>query len=409
MSDFYNRFDTETLGARHDDHYRTVFQVDRDRVLYSGAFRRLQNKTQVFKSGAHDFYRTRLTHSLEVAQIGRSIVHFINKTVFKESAVDVDLVEGICLAHDLGNPPYGHPGEAMLNDLMKEAGGFEGNAQTLQIITEQLHEDPEGDEGMKPSRAFIDGILKYKVLWSDRTKESKFLYDDQSKYLDFVNDGKPHHPERSLECQIMNWADDVAYSLHDLSDGYLAGFVTRKEIERWAAENDLNKDEQQYLGTVIQKLDHREDFDRYLASRTGKFIEGTKVIERTHPLALKTNRYKYGIEIDPEIEAENSLYKRLAVDLIFRSPQLEQLEFKGRYILERLFTTFLQGGPEHFSLNEKILPSVLREKLKHIDKNDYVAIARMVCDYFSEQTDISLPKVYKRLFDPDYGTFYDIV
>jgi len=409
MSDFYNHFDTQTLGDRHDDHYRSVFQVDRDRVLYSGAFRRLQNKTQVFKSGAHDFYRTRLTHSLEVAQIGRSIVHFLNKTVFNDNAVDVDLVEGICLAHDLGNPPYGHPGEAMLNDLMREAGGFEGNAQTLQIITEQLHEDPEGDQGMKPSRAFIDGILKYKVLWSDRTKESKFLYDDQDKYLAFVNGGKERHPERSLECQIMNWADDIAYSLHDLSDGYLAGFVTQREIERWASEQELSKEETAYLDTVIKKLDHREEFDRYLASRTGKFIEGTKVVERSHPLAVKSNRYKYGVEIDPGVEVENNLYKRLAVDIIFRSPQLEQLEFKGRYILERLFKTFLQGGPEHFSLNEKILPNVLREKIKLIDKNDYIAVARMVCDYFSEQTDISLPKVYKRLFDPDYGTFYDIV
>ena len=210
MSDFYNSFDTQTLETRHDDHYRTVFQVDRDRILYSGAFRRLQNKTQVFKSGAHDFYRTRLTHSLEVAQIGRSLVHFINKTVFKQAAVDVDLVEGICLAHDLGNPPYGHPGEAMLNDLMRQAGGFEGNAQTLKIIAEQLHEDLEGDQGMKPSRAFVDGVLKYKVLWSNRIKESKFLYDDQVKYLDFVNDGNTHYPETSFECQIMNWADDVA-------------------------------------------------------------------------------------------------------------------------------------------------------------------------------------------------------
>ncbi len=409
MSDFYNRFDTETLGRRHDDHYRTVFQVDRDRVLYSGAFRRLQNKTQVFKSGAHDFYRTRLTHSLEVAQIGRSIVNYLNKTAFRASAIDVDLVEGICLAHDLGNPPYGHPGEAMLNDLMRDAGGFEGNAQTLQIITEQLHEDPEGDQGMKPSRAFIDGILKYKVLWSDSGKKNKFLYDSQRTYLDFVNGGTVHHPERSLECQIMNWADDVAYSLHDLSDGYLAGFVTRKEIERWISEHEPGKDEAGYLDTVIKKLDHREDFDRYLASLTGRFIEGARLVERTHPLSAKSNRYHYAIEIDPEVEVENSLYKRLAVDIIFRSPQLEQLEFKGRYILERLFKTFLQGGPEAFTLNEKILPNSLREKVKQIDRNDYVAVARMVCDHFSEQTDISLPKIYKRLFDPDYGTFYDIV
>jgi dGTPase len=409
MSDFYHRFDTETLGERHTDSYRSVFQVDRDRVLYSAAFRRLQNKTQVFKSGAHDFYRTRLTHSLEVAQIGRSIVNYINKYFFGENAVDSDLVEAICLAHDLGNPPYGHSGEAMLNDLMREAGGFEGNAQTLKIITEQLHEDNEGDSGMKPSRAFVDGILKYKVLWSDSNKSGKFLYDSQRKYLDFVNGGKAHYPERSLECQIMNWADDVAYSLHDLSDGYLAGFVTRREVEIWAAGQSLNGEEKRCLDVVMQKLKQREDFDRFLASRTGKFIEGVNVIERSHCLSEQSKRYRYGIEIDAAVKHENTLYKRLAVDLIFRSPQLEQLEFKGRYILKRLFEAFLQGGPGNFSLNRAILPTVLREKIKHIDDSDYVAVARIICDYFSEQTDISLPRIYKRLFDPDYGSFYDLV
>jgi len=409
MPEFYNSFDRETLGKRHRDRYRSVFQVDRDRVLYSGAFRRLQNKTQVFKSGAQDFYRTRLTHSLEVAQIGRSIVNYLNKTNFDYPALDSDLVEAICLAHDLGNPPYGHPGEAMLNDMMREAGGFEGNAQTLKIITEQLHEDPEGYQGMKPSRAFIDGILKYKVLWSGSDKKGKFLYDVQKVYLDFVNGGETHYEGRSLECQIMNWADDVAYSLHDLADGYLAGFVTRREIDAWAGEQQLRPEESRCLDTVMEKLGHREDFDRFLASRTGRFIEGIRLEERDHPLAERTRRYGYALVVDPGVKTENALYKRLAVDIIFRSPQLEQLEFKGRYILKRLFTTYLQGEPGNFRLNRKILPSALREKVKRIDAGNYTAVARMICDHFAEQTDISLPKIYKRLFDPDYGTFYDIV
>jgi dGTPase len=409
MSDFYNSFDTETLGKRHTDHYRTVFQVDRDRILYSGAFRRLQNKTQVFKSGAHDFYRTRLTHSLEVAQIGRSIVHFLNKTVLKTTAIDVDLVEGICLAHDLGNPPYGHSGESMLNELMRDAGGFEGNAQTLKIITEQLHEDPENEQGMKPSRAFLDGILKYKKLWSESDKKGKFLYDDQLVYLDFVNGGNQRYPERSLECQIMNWADDVAYSLHDLSDGYLAGFVTKRQIENWAKGHDIDSAQSMQIETILQKLHQRDDFDRFLAMETGRFIEGIRLVQRDHPLAKKSLRYQYGIEIDPAIKAENELLKRLAVDIIFRSPQLEQLEFKGRYIIRRLYETFLQGDRQVFKINERILPSVLRDKIRFIDREDYVAAARMICDYFAEQTDISLPRIYKRLFDPDYGSFYDIV
>lgn len=409
MNGFYQEFDTETLGKRHSDPYRSVFQVDRDHVLYSAAFRRLQNKTQVFKSGAYDFYRTRLTHSLEVAQIGRSIVNYINKTQFDNAAVDSDLVEAICLAHDLGNPPYGHSGEALLNDVMQNAGGFEGNAQTLQIISEQLHEDPEGDSGMKPSRAFLDGILKYKILWSDSNKKGKFLYDNQRKYLDFINGGSRHYEGRSLECQIMNWADDVAYSLHDLSDGYLAGFVSRRDVENWAKDQSLSSLEGVILEQVIEKLGQREDFDRFLASRTGKFIEGLQIRERKHPLASRSNRYRYEITISKAVQSENTLYKRLAVDIIFRSPQLEQLEFKGRYILKRLFETYLQGGPGDFRLNRAILPAALRDRLKHIKDPDYATVARLICDYFSEQTDISLPRIYKRLFDPDYGSFYDFM
>ena len=122
MSDFYNAFDTETLEPKSLSDYRSIFQMDRDRILHSIAFRRLQNKTQVFVSGDYDFYRTRLTHSLEVGQIGKSIVNYFNHNILKEPAIDVDLMEGICLAHDIGNPAFGHAGEAKLNELMKTHG-----------------------------------------------------------------------------------------------------------------------------------------------------------------------------------------------------------------------------------------------------------------------------------------------
>ncbi|MDD3807596.1 MAG: dNTP triphosphohydrolase, partial [Candidatus Marinimicrobia bacterium] len=150
FSDFYNDFDCETLEPRGKSDYRSVFQIDRDRILYSAAFRKLQSKTQVFLSGIYDFYRTRLTHSLEVAQIGRSIANVLNQNFFKENALNFDLIEGICLTHDIGNPPFGHAGEAALNELMHEAGGFEGNAQTLKIITEKILDAGESNKGMKP-------------------------------------------------------------------------------------------------------------------------------------------------------------------------------------------------------------------------------------------------------------------
>ncbi|MFZ4595859.1 MAG: dGTP triphosphohydrolase, partial [Verrucomicrobiaceae bacterium] len=170
MSSLYAAFDTENLHARRppEGEHRSAFQIDRDRILHSPAFRRLQGKTQVFYSflvGEYDFYRTRLTHSLEVAQVGRSICAWLQKTsplLQGTAAVDADLVEAACLAHDLGHPPFGHTGERALHHLMKDYGGFEGNAQTLRLLTCTLYGD--GREGMNPTRAFLDAILKYKTL-----------------------------------------------------------------------------------------------------------------------------------------------------------------------------------------------------------------------------------------------------
>ena len=167
-NNFYNEFDYECLQRRERD-YRTPFQQDRDRIIYSFAFRRLQAKTQVFMSGEYDFYRTRLTHSIEVAQIGRSICNYLQRkcpVLAEDFYVDPDLVEAACLTHDLGHPPFGHAGESLLNKMMRPFGGFEGNAQTLRIITESIYTRHGRRQGMNPTRAFIDSILKYKTLFS---------------------------------------------------------------------------------------------------------------------------------------------------------------------------------------------------------------------------------------------------
>ena len=161
---FYTAFDTERLtGKTNEGDYRTPFQIDRDRVLHTPAFRRMHSKTQVFWSGEYDFYRTRLTHSLEVAQIGRSICHWLqvsSEPLSPECFIDPDLVEAVCLSHDLGHPPFGHAGERSLNHFLGPYGGFEGNAQTLRMLTERIFSQRR--KGMDPSRAFLDGILKYK-------------------------------------------------------------------------------------------------------------------------------------------------------------------------------------------------------------------------------------------------------
>ena len=180
LNGFYNKFDVESLERREPDDYRTPFQTDRDRIIYSSAFRRLQAKTQVFLSGEFDFYRTRLTHSLEVAQIGRSICSFLKQTspfLDDNFSVDPDLVEAICLTHDIGHSPFGHAGERTLHHLMKQYGGFEGNAQSLHIIVDTIYPGLDSRRGMNPTRAFMDGIFKYKRLFrEDPEALNQFIY-----------------------------------------------------------------------------------------------------------------------------------------------------------------------------------------------------------------------------------------
>jgi len=346
---FYNDFDQAELEPSAGD-YRSTFQRGRDRLIHNASFRRLQAKTQVFLSGEYDFYRTRLTHSIEVAQIAGSIARYLNTSsplLRPDFHIDYALVESAALAHDIGHPPFGHAGEGRLHTLMRHWGGFEGNAQTLRLITEIIFTSGRRRRGLNPTRAFIDGVLKYKTLfgeWDDPVKH--FIYDDQKQYLDFVFDGRAFPAEltpgkarngfRSLECQIMDWADDTAYGLNDLVDSANAGFITIGKVSRWAADQELSRDQSRILDDLITALGEG-DLERAMNRKIGVFVESCTLIERENFMSGVTNRYRYGITLAPEVVAEQQLYARLAVGLVFRSPQVCQLEYKGGHMLERLY------------------------------------------------------------------------
>lgn len=338
---FYTPFDEQILGSRRPDPAppRSEFERDRDRVIHSYAFRRLQAKTQVFKAGEYDFYRTRLTHTIEVSQIGRSICAFLNRSSAnrlreEEFYVDPHLVEAICLAHDLGHPPFGHAGERILNKLMDQFGGFEGNAQTLRLLTETIWHARPGREGMSPTRAFIDGVLKYKTTRSCAGTENQFVYDKQEEYINLVHLGLPEgfRNHKSIECQIMDWADDIAYSMGDFVDGAHARFITAEGLDKWKSKWRHEK----LVDSLIEALSE-DELSNFAARKIGDFIRACDLVDSGLPQTERTNRYRFGLAVSNNGRAEQKCLSQISKDLVFAHPAVQQLEYKAQGMIEQLF------------------------------------------------------------------------
>lgn len=420
INKFYNDFDTQRFEENNKD-YRTPFEIDRDRILHTPAFRRLQAKTQVFTAGEYDFYRTRLTHSLEVAQIGRSITNYLNRTsgFFNEIDffIDPTLVEAICLAHDLGHPPFGHSGEKKLNEMMLNYGGFEGNAQTMRLLTETIHSGSPHRKGINPTRALMDGVAKYKELYSNSPdKQRFFLYDNQRSILEFILVdydsvlGKfapgSVNTFKSIECEIMDWADDIAYSVTDIVDGIRAGYLDERRVRQWfnEQENDYQAANQMHFNKVIGEITSGEIY-RKVAFSLNEFIFGTS-IQRRVPLAeIDSNRYSYSVFVQPEIRAESQFYKKLANDLIFLSPQIQQLEYKAEWMIEKLFLTFFEQSKKPDGM--KILSDRYLKMVEAVDSDEEKA--RVITDYISGMTDKYAIRIFDRMFRPGYGSLADLV
>lgn len=422
---FYGAFDQETCGGARRPDYRSCFQVDRDRVIHAHAFRKLQSKTQVFLSGEYDFYRTRLTHSMEVAQIGRSICTWLlsrGAPLEPDFFIDSDLVEGVCLSHDLGHPPFGHSGERTLQELMLRHGGFEGNAQTLHLITETMFQNECGVRGMEPTRGLMDGVLKYKRLYREHEAPPRnhFLYDPQVIYRDFVFGGST--PEsliragealnrfKSVECQIMDWADDAAYSLNDIVDGVRAGFMTIERIESWAAESGIDPECQLWLDRLFAAI-RGDRLEEEFSQKIGAFIKACRLKERAanNPMAARTNRYRFELVVAPEAEREAAFYKRMANDIIFESPQLQQMEHKARKILFDLWEAAWRNYVEPGAKGSRVIRLLPPRAGRLVDAETTEAgKARRICDWLAGMTDGMVVRIYRRLHDPDFGSLRDL-
>lgn len=417
---FYNAFDSQEWGSSRKTDYRSPFQIDRDRIIHAHAFRKLQSKTQVFLSGEYDFYRTRLTHSMEVAQIGRSICHYLRSRggpLQDDFYIDDDLVEAACLSHDMGHPPFGHSGERTLQELMKRRGGFEGNAQTLHLLCETMYQNETGVRGIQPTRALIDGVLKYKKLYTEFATPplNHFIYDGQAPVRAWVFGGEKMpgalmreealNEFKSVECQIMDWADDAAYSLNDIVDGVRAGFLTVERIERWAATQAIGAAEQRHLDTLFDAL-KKDRLENVFSKKIGNFIQACRLKERDNFMAEKTNRYKYDLIVAETARTEATFFKQMANDIIFESPQLAQLEYKARVILTALFNAIWANYAERNERVIRILPPTVSRLIEAEKSQD--GKARRICDFLSGQTDGMVVRTYRRLFDAEFGSFRDL-
>ncbi|MDQ0376294.1 deoxyguanosinetriphosphate triphosphohydrolase [Amycolatopsis thermophila] len=349
-------------GSRPDG--RSAFARDRARVLHSAALRRLAGKTQVVGPGegteVSGVPRTRLTHSLEVAQIGRGIA--------EELGADPDLAETAGLAHDIGHPPFGHNGEQALDEVSQACGGFEANAQTLRILT-RLEPKVEG-AGLNLTRACLDAATKYP--WPRRAGTAKFgVYDDDREVFEWMRAGAPDG-RTCLEAQIMDWADDVAYSVHDVEDGVLAGRLSlsvladpaeRAAVAELAAKHFSRLSVSALEGAARDLLDlpvvaelARPGFDstpqaqialkRMTSELVGRFasaaVTGTRAEYGDGPLT----RYGASLVMPDRVAAEVALLKALALRYVMSDPRRLAMQEGQRQMLAELVTTLAERAPD---------------------------------------------------------------
>lgn len=429
------------------DDAREDGDIDYARVIHSASFRRLQGKTQILSLGDSDFYRTRLTHSLEVAQIAGGLAKQLAKSHPDHDAAqhlpDRSMIQAIGCTHDLGHPPFGHGGEVALNYCMRSNGGFEGNGQTLRILTRL--ENFSASAGANLSRRTLLGVLKYpapfslvrnpdiepallfsptsvKLLDVKACKPPKCYMDSEQDVVDWIldplsnsdresfvgvvqkSDGHGKSIHKSLDCSIMDVADDIAYGVHDLEDAIALNLVSKEQLAQAVADrcpDFLDSLKSKYPGESGNDVFSRMidglfgsagDRKRYVSRLVHHFV--TAISFKEFP-EFDEPLVRFRAELAPAQAAFLGALQQFVIEEVIRSPEVQHLEFKGQGMVVSVFEA-MQSDPK------RLLP---RDALARFEAS--AGGMRAICDYIAGMTDTHLLRIYERLFSPRMGSVFD--
>lgn len=355
-------------GRRYHEEFRDerpAFERDRDRIIHCAAFRRLEYKTQVFVNHEGDYYRTRLTHSLEVAQIGKAIARRLR--------LNEELTEALALAHDLGHTPFGHTGEEVLNRLMAEHGGFEHNQQSLRVVDELEERYPEFN-GLNLSWEVREGIIKHSSPY-DRPEG-------------IINEFLPGSVP-TLEAQLINFADEIAYNNHDIDDGLKSGYITLRQLEQVELWSEIYE----RISSRFPDCDQERKKHQTISALIGHFIH-----DLTETAAARLDRYNIKtlddlrrvncqvVDFSPNLTRKNRELKRFLMLNLYRHYKVERMRVKAERCLKSLFETYLK--------HPTLLPR------KYLARMETTSSERVICDYIAGMTDRFAFDEFKRLFEP---------
>ncbi|RAL26604.1 anti-phage deoxyguanosine triphosphatase [Thermoflavimicrobium daqui] len=399
---------------------RDAFEKDYGRIIHSAAFRRLQAKTQVLGQNVGDVHRTRLTHSLEVAQIARGIAIYLNDSqpLFKEDfALDVSLLEAAGLAHDLGHPPFGHRGEQALHECMEHYGGFEANAQTFRMLTRL---EGENESGLDLTRGLLLSIMKYPILLDQAVNPRQYeeemippkssiytcdvegfdwvlqpLLEQEKNFLTAVELHPRKHAKtinQTLECSIIELADDIAYGTHDVEDAINLGFIRIEQLKELLSGVTKNI---QYprLMKAKEELDQLKEYDldkyrlkKIISALISTFIYHLRVEENKGD--FESPRCRYQVVLIPELRTLLTQLREIVAEYVINSHKVQTVNWRGSFVLKQLFEAIMN--------ETRLLPEKDRLKIKPMIRDE--ERARIICDYLAGMTDSFAIRMYERLY-----------